>query len=111
MRFEAVPYRDDIAIEPVAPPTAAFRAGLSGGSTASAGLTMSRLDNVVTRSVASAMAILLPVSAQLPTPEFLELTALGPSNGPEREHWVDLAAQGMRVRGQLPPPAAAAHLA
>ncbi len=72
---------------------------------------MSRFDNIVTRSVASAMALLLPGSALLPAPEFLELTALGPSNGPEREHWVDLAAQGMRVRGQLPPPNAAAHLA
>jgi hypothetical protein len=91
-------------------PAPTFRAALSGASSGHACVAMSRFDNGVTRSVASAMTLLLPASAALPTLEFLELIALGPSIGPEREHWVDLAAQGMRVRGQRPPPQAAANL-
>jgi hypothetical protein len=106
-----VEWVDDAATQDNVQPRPTFRAALAGAPSAPAGVTMSRFDNVVTRSVASAMALLLPVSAALPAPEFLELTALGPSHGPERGHWVDLAAQGMRVRGQLPPPSAAAHLA
>jgi hypothetical protein len=105
-----VEWVDDAATQRLAQKTPTFRAALAGAPSAPTRVTMSRFDNAATRSVASAMALLLPGSAALPAPEFLELTALGPLNGPEREHWVDLAAQGMRVRGQLPPPAAAAHL-
>jgi hypothetical protein len=106
-----VEWVDDAAALAAARPAPNFRAALAGAPSAPVCVAISRFDNAVTRSVVSAMAVLLPPSAALPTPEFLEQTELGPSNGREREHWVDLAAQGMRVRGQLPPPHAAAHLA
>ncbi len=106
-----VEWADDAALQASARPAPAFRAGLTAAPSGHACLTLSTFDNAVSRSVASAMSLFLPASASLPTPEYLELTELVPSLGGEREHWVDLAAQGMRVRGQLPPPAAAAHLA
>ena len=106
-----VEWADDATVQPPAKAAPVFHASLAGAPSSHAGVTMARLDKAVARSVVSAMRLLLPASAELPAPEFLELTALGPSLGPEREHWVDLAAQGMRVRGQLPPPLAAAHLA
>lgn len=37
-------------------------------------------------------------------PEFVEVTSVLAGVDLDRKHWVDLAAQGMRVRGQLPPP-------
>jgi hypothetical protein len=106
-----VEWVDDAAALATAQPSPTFRPALSGAPSAHAGVTMSKFDDAMTRSVVSAMALLLPASAALPTPQFLELAELDSSMGPVREHWVDLAAQGMRVRGQMPPPMAAAHLA
>ena len=87
-----------------------MRASLADASAARAGVTMSRFEPAA-HSIAAAMALLLPAGAALPTSEFSELVALGPSADPAREYWVDLAAQEVRVRGQLPPPLAAANIA
>ncbi len=44
-------------------------------------------------------AAVMPVA-----PEFVEVTTALAGVAESRKHWVDLAAQGMRVRGQRPPP-------
>jgi len=89
----------------------AFRATLSDSpQPAVAGVTRMKFEPAA-RGISSAMVLLLPASALLPTVPISELTALNCLEASTRDGWVDLAAQGMRVRGQLPPPHAAANFA
>ena len=79
----------------------------SAAAPAHAAVTRARCVSDWLPAVPLSMDLFLTAVGPPAVPEFVEVTTALPCVDLDRTHWVDLAAQGMRVRGQRPPPGGA----